>query len=88
MFLLSFLFFFKYIFIYLAVLGLSCGMWDLVPPPGIKLRPPALGMRSLSHWITRDIPLLSFLKCHPTSRSFWQYPSDQDSLWEWASGLS
>ena len=31
------------VFIYLAVPGLSCGMWDLVPWPGIKPRCPALG---------------------------------------------
>ena len=42
--------------IYLAALGLSCGMWtlscsmwDLVPQPGIKLGPPALADQSLSH---------------------------------------
>ena len=34
----------------------SCGMWDLVPWPGIELRPPALGAQSLSHWTTRDVP--------------------------------
>ena len=34
----------------------SCGMWDLVPWPGIDPRPPALGARSLSHWITREVP--------------------------------
>ena len=67
-------------FIYLAVLGLSCGtqdlqsslqhvgclvvackmascgMWDLVLWPRIKLRPPALGVQSLSHWTTREVP--------------------------------
>ena len=37
---------------------LSCNMWDLVPWPGIKL--PALGVRSLSHWTTREVPLLHF----------------------------
>ena len=35
---------------------LSCGMWDLVPQPGMEPRPPALGARSLSHWITRGVP--------------------------------
>ena len=35
---------------------LSCGMWDLVPWPGIEPRPPALGARSLSHWTTREVP--------------------------------
>ena len=28
---------------------LSCGMWDLVPSPGIKPGPPVLGLWSLSH---------------------------------------
>ena len=28
----------------------SCGMWDLVPRPGIEPRPPALGAQSLSDW--------------------------------------
>ena len=41
-----FFLFFKYLFIYLA------GMWDLVPRPGIKPRPPALGTQGLSHWAT------------------------------------
>ena len=36
---------------------LSCSKWDLVPWPGIELRPPGLGARSLSHWITREVPL-------------------------------
>ena len=26
--------------------GLRCGAWDLMPPPGIKPRPPALGTES------------------------------------------
>ena len=37
---------------------LSCGMRDLVPWPGIKPWAPALGMWSLSHWITREVPSL------------------------------
>ena len=32
---------------------ISSSMWDLVPCPGIKPRPPALGAQSLSHWTTR-----------------------------------
>ena len=50
-----FSFFFKQTFTYLGALGLSCsmqtlgwGMWDLVPWPGIKPMPPALGAWSLS----------------------------------------
>ena len=42
--------------IYLSALGLSCGMWDLVPWPGIELGRPALGAWSLSHWTTREAP--------------------------------
>ena len=35
---------------------LSCGMWDLVPWPGIEPGPPALEVQSLSHWATREVP--------------------------------
>ena len=35
---------------------LSCSMWDLVPRPGIKPGPPALGAWSLNHWTTREVP--------------------------------
>ena len=51
------------IFIYLAVLGLGWGMWDLVPWPGIKPGPPALGACSLGHWTTREVPFANFLIC-------------------------
>ena len=33
------LFFKKILFVYLAVPGLSCSMWDLAPWPGIELQP-------------------------------------------------
>ena len=46
-----------YVFIYLAVPGHRFCTWDLVPQPGIKLMPPALGSQSLSHWTTREVPL-------------------------------
>ena len=39
----------------LAVLGLCCSMWDLVPYPGIESRTAALEVWSLSHWITRQV---------------------------------
>ena len=42
--------------IYLAAPGLSCSMWDLVPRPGMELEPPALRERSLSQWLTREVP--------------------------------
>ena len=44
------------IFIYLAVLGLSCSMWYLIPWPGMEPKPPALGAQSLSYWTTREVP--------------------------------
>ena len=42
----------------------SCGMWDLVPSPGIEPGPPALGAGSLSHWTTREVP------CHTVIQYF------------------
>ena len=39
--------------------GFSCGMWDIVPWPGIEHAPtltPTLGVQSLSHWTTRQVP--------------------------------
>ena len=56
---------FYYLFIWLlrvlVVAGglLSCGMWtlsSLIPWPGIKPGPPALGSRSLNHCATREVP--------------------------------
>ena len=38
----------------------SCGMWDLVLWPGIELGLPALGVWSLRHWITREVPQSAF----------------------------
>ena len=52
-----FFFFNIYLFIYLAASGLSCDTRDLVTWPGIKPGPPAVGVRSLSHWTTREVSL-------------------------------
>ena len=41
--------------------NLSCGMWDLVPWPGIKSGPHAFGAQSLSHWTTREVPIWDIL---------------------------
>ena len=43
-------------FIYLFILALPHGMRDLVPWPGMKPGPPALGVWSLNHWTTREVP--------------------------------
>ena len=48
----------------MAVPGFTYGMWDLVPQPGIELRPPALGVQSLSHWTTTEVPKsLIYVNC-------------------------
>ena len=44
-----------------GMLTLSCGMWNLVFWPGIEPGPPALGARSLSHWTTREVAVLTIL---------------------------
>ena len=54
----------KYLNIYLAMPGLSCSMWDLVPWPGIEPGSPALGAWSISHWTTREVPYPYFLRLH------------------------
>ena len=40
-----------------SIWTLSCGMWDPVPWSGIESSSPALGVWSLSHWITREVPV-------------------------------
>ena len=42
-------------FIYLTVPCLGCGMWDLVPRPGIEPRTPILEAWSINHWATREV---------------------------------
>ena len=58
--LLDFFFFFNFNFLFLSTLGLRCGIWNLVPLPGIEPVLPSLGARSLSHWTTRGVPPLCF----------------------------
>ena len=68
------LFFFNiyFLFIYLAALGLSCSMWDLVPQPGVEPVPTALGVWSLSHWTPREVLFLCFLS---KSSLYWPWIS-------------
>ena len=35
-------------------------MWDLAPQPGMEPRPPVLGPRSLSHWASREVPIVAY----------------------------
>ena len=62
----------SYLFISLAVPGLSSGTrssifvaaggeWDLVPRPESEPRAPAFGVQSLSQWTTREVPGLGFI---------------------------
>ena len=68
----------KYLVIYLfrlcQVLVAACELlveartWYLVPQPGIEPGSPALGVWSLTHWITREVPSCSLRlnhKCNP-----------------------
>ena len=54
-----FLFILSFVWLHWALVAahgiFSCGMWDLVPWPGIKPGPPALRIWSLSHWTTREV---------------------------------
>ena len=43
-----------------SMLALSYSLWDQVPWPGIKPRPPALGAQSLTYWTTREVPVFNF----------------------------
>ena len=45
----------------LRIFSLCCGLWDLVPRPGIQPGPPPLGVQSLSHWTTWKVSRHSFL---------------------------
>ena len=35
---------------------LSCSRWHLAPHPGIEHKPHELGVQSLNHWTTREVP--------------------------------
>ena len=45
----------------------SCSMWDLVPWPRMEPRPLALGLWSLGHWTTREVPPFFFFPFSPES---------------------
>ena len=47
-------------------------MWDLVPQRGIKPGPPALGVWSLTHWTTREVPKALLLKAWSAGQELWQ----------------
>ena len=56
-----------------GIFNFCCGMWDLVPWPGTKSGPPALGVWNLSHWfssVTQSCPTL----CNPMDCSMPGFP--------------
>ena len=57
----------------------SCSVWDLVPWPGIKPRPPALGTQNPSHWTTWEIPQQKL--------DLLQTPGSDSTVGPWATGL-
>ena len=59
--------FLKIVLIYLSALGLSCGVWDLVPWLVMELGTLALGGQSLSHWTTREVPARASVFYHARS---------------------
>ena len=53
--------FFLNLFVCTGIFGcnlwaLRCGLWNLVPWPGIEPGPPVLGKQSLSHWTNQGSP--------------------------------
>ena len=48
------------IYFFFLLRFVACGI--LVPQPGIKPMPPAVGVWSLNHWTTREVPITLFLE--------------------------
>ena len=44
----------------MAAPGLTYGMQDLIPIPGIEPGPPTLQAQSLSPWTTKEVPFQAF----------------------------
>ena len=64
----------KKICTYLAILGLTCGTWDLFPWPGITSRPPCIRSAHVSHWTNNVLavqlcPTLGLHDCSPPRSS-------------------
>ena len=83
----------KHVFIYLAMPSLSCGKQDLVPWPGIKPRPPALGAQSLGHWSPGRSLDLTNAWVESVSTAFPRFSTGLSShragrYWPWGSGTS
>ena len=59
-------------------------MWDLVPWPGTKPRPPALGAWSLTHWTTGEVPKLGFFSSASSKSPYKNFfpPKIQHKNWK------
>ena len=64
----------KPFFVYFSSPHLSCGMWDLLPRPGIKL-PPCTGSASPSDWTIRKAPL------YESSNKTWEQNQQTVHVW-------
>ena len=61
----------------------TCGMWNLVPWPGIEPGSPAPGVQSLGHWTTREVLVVHFQRVQidfPLPSLSSQMKSDQSML--------
>ena len=66
-------------FHYTSCRSFSCGTWDLVPWPGIKLMPPALGGWSLSCRTSREVPIHLYFVRYFTA-SLWGQLSERGAV--------
>ena len=46
---------------YFHLKKINCSMQDLVPWPGIKPWPPAVGVQSVKCWSTQEVPLEGYI---------------------------
>ena len=51
----------------------GCSMWDIVPRSGLEPRSPPLGVWSLSHWITKEVPTVTDINHNIGHDSFVRY---------------
>ena len=60
---------------------LVAAVWNLVSWPGIQPRPPALGVRSLSHWTTKEAPTCFEVREFLSLIFVWALPWDWEFVW-------
>ena len=60
-----YLFWLHWVLVAACELLVEACMQDLAPRPGIEPGPPALGVQSLTHWTTREVPGVFFQMRNP-----------------------